>query len=57
MGDWWATVHGVTKESDVTWELNKKSIITVIVSLISGLEGVMGPNSSERDLSTLNHVM
>ena len=21
-GDWWATVHGVTKESDMTWQLN-----------------------------------
>ena len=21
-GDWWATVHGVTKELDMTWRLN-----------------------------------
>ena len=21
-GAWWATVHGVTKESDTTWQLN-----------------------------------
>ena len=24
-GAWWATVHGVTKESDVTWQLNNNN--------------------------------
>ena len=23
-GAWWATAHGVTKESDMTWQLNNK---------------------------------
>ena len=25
-GDWWATVHGVTKESDMTWRLNNNTV-------------------------------
>ena len=24
-GDWWATVHRVAKESDMTWQLNNKN--------------------------------
>ena len=24
-GAWWATVHGVAKESDVTWQLNNNN--------------------------------
>ena len=25
-GAWWATVHGVTKELDITWQLNNNNI-------------------------------
>ena len=30
-GGWWATVHGVAKESDVTYQLNNNSNIIFVV--------------------------
>ena len=31
-GAWWATVHGITKESDTTYQLNSNMILTGEVS-------------------------
>ena len=30
-GAWWAAVHGVTKESGMTWRLNNKIIVSSII--------------------------
>ena len=33
-GDWQATVHRVTKESDMTWRLNNNNAICLVVTVL-----------------------
>ena len=37
IGAWWATVHGITKELDMTWQLNnsKEKLITLVTPKVT----------------------
>ena len=41
-GSWWATVHGVTKESDTTKQLNNNSKSAFFILYDAGDELIIG---------------
>ena len=44
-GVWWATVHGVAKESDMTWHLNYSHMLAVCqIHSLSHLTLIASPN-------------
>ena len=45
-GAWQATIHGATKESDVTWQLNNNNKIEIYVGVAKNGTAVLGLTSS-----------